>query len=117
GGQRTGTVEIQEPLSDDAIRRPSKMDRAALPGAQHGGAGAFQRGEGVRRARGGRPLADNDGSRPGPGVKPGRVGRLASVVRRESGWDHKLADLEPDEQIRECVVMILAGVASILNCL
>ena len=80
------------------------MDRAALPGAEHGGAGAFQQGERVRRARGGRPLADNDGSRPGPGVKPGRVGRLASVVRRESGWDHELAALEPVQQIRERVL-------------
>ena len=29
--------------------------------------------------------------------------------------DHKLADLEPVQQIRECVVMILVGVASFLN--
>ena len=67
-------------MSDDAIRRPSKMVRAALPGAKHEGAGAFQRGERVRRARGGRPLADNDGSRPGPRVEPRGIGGLTAVV-------------------------------------
>ena len=37
---------------------------------------------------------------------------LGFLLVHESGWDHKLADLEPVQQIRECVVMILVGVRS-----
>jgi len=43
----------------------------------------------------------------GPGV----------LLVHESGWDHNLADLEPVQQIRQRVVMILVDVASFLNSL
>ena len=41
--------------------------------------------------------------------------RPGILLVHESGWDHKLADLEPVQQIRECAVMVLVGVASFLS--
>ena len=75
-------VMIQKPLTDDAIRRPSKMDRPALPGPQHRDPGSLDRCKSLGRARRRHPLADDNSPGPGPGIEPGRVGGLAAVVGR-----------------------------------
>jgi len=84
---------IQEPFSDDVIRMPLKVHGPALPGPQEWNPTSLKGREGVGRARCGRPLADNNRSRPGPGVKPGWIGGLSAVVggawciRRTNGYE------------------------------
>jgi hypothetical protein len=57
------------------------MNCTAPPGAQERNPTSFQRREGIGRARGGHPLADNDLSGLGPVVEPIRVSGSAPVVR------------------------------------
>ncbi len=71
---------IQEPLGDDVIRRPSKVDGPAVPGAQEWNPTSLKGRQGVGCSQGGRPLADHNSSRLGPGIEPGGIGRLAAVV-------------------------------------
>ena len=69
---------IQEAFRDNAIRTPLKVDSPALTGAQEWNPASLKGREGISRSRGGRPLADHDGTGLGPGVKPGRVRGLAA---------------------------------------
>jgi hypothetical protein len=86
-------VRVHEPFSDDVIRRPSKVDSPALPGAEEWSTSALKGREGVGCFRSGHPLADHDGTGPGPGVKPRGIGGLAAVVggagciRRTNGYE------------------------------
>jgi hypothetical protein len=56
------------------------MDGSVFPGAQEGDSIPLKWFQGVRRARGGRPLADHDGPWPGPGVEHRRIRGLAAMV-------------------------------------
>jgi len=70
-----------------------KVDGPALPGAQEWNPASLKRREGIGCPCSGRPLADHDGPWSGPGIEPGWVGRLASVmgcawcIRRTNGYE------------------------------
>jgi hypothetical protein len=84
---------IQEPCSDNLIRTPLKVDGPPLPGAQEWNPASLKGREDISRSRGGHPLADNDGSGPGPGIEPRGIGGLAAVVRGQHQVDR--LGLEP----------------------
>jgi len=57
---------IQEAFCEDLIRTPLKVDGTALPGAQEWNPASLQGRESLARFRSRHPLADHEGSRPGP---------------------------------------------------
>ena len=63
-------VSIQKAFSEDAIRTPSKMDGSVFPGAQEVDSTSLKRGQGVGCSGDRGPLADHDGTGPGPGIEP-----------------------------------------------
>src|SRR4051794_20191753 len=71
---------IQKPSRDDVTRTPLKVDSPALPGAREGNSTSLQGREGIGRARSGLPLADHDGPGVGPGIEPGGIGGLTTMV-------------------------------------
>jgi hypothetical protein len=73
---------IEEPVGDDPIGTPLKVDSPAPPGAQERNPASLQRREGGGCARGGHRLADYNGTRLGPVVQPPRVRGLAAIVRQ-----------------------------------
>jgi hypothetical protein len=71
---------ILEPFGDDAIVIPLKADGPALPGAQEWRAITLKGTEGVARSGSRHPLADNNGSWPGPLEEHRRVRLLGAMV-------------------------------------
>src|SRR5208337_187129 len=102
-GSRSGLiVMIQEPFSEYMIRTPLKVYGPALPGAQEWNPTSLKGREGVVRSWGGWPLADHDGSGPGPGIEPRGIGGLTAVVRGQHQVDRlglRLGDQLDDTQL------------------
>ena len=71
----------QKFLCDNLIRSTFKVNGPASPGGMERDSSSVQGSEGVSRSRSQQPLADDDGPQPRPGVKPGRVRRLPTMVR------------------------------------
>ena len=71
---------LEEPVSDDLIRPPMKVNGPALPGAQEGKPTSLKGREGIVGPRSGHPPADDDGTRFGPVVEHCGTGGLAAMV-------------------------------------
>jgi hypothetical protein len=74
-------VTIQEPLADDSIVTPLKVDRSALPDAEEWDSTSFKRGQDVVGSWRGHSLVDHHGLGPDPAIKHQSIRTFAAAVR------------------------------------